>query len=467
MTSATVHKSLGTTEARELIDKQRAFFQSGKTRDVAFRMEMLQALKDSIKRHESDIAEATFADFRKSEFETYVTESGLVMEEIGYTLKFLQEWASPVTVDTPLAIQPGKSYIHSVPYGVAMIIGAWNYPFQLTVMPIIGALAAGNTAILKPSELAPHTSACIKKIMAETFPEEYVAVVEGGPENTQAILAHPLDYIFFTGSTRVGKIVAKAAAEHLTPNTLELGGKSPCIVHEDAQLGYAAKRIAWGKFLNAGQTCVAPDFLAVHHTVKEELIDRMKQYIRSFYGVNPKESPDYPRIISEKHLQRLVSFLEDGTIVAGGQYDLKERYLAPTLLDNIHWNDAIMGEEIFGPILPIITYDDLDQLFETLQQRPHPLAAYFFSERNKHHQKFIHELDFGGGCINDSVAHLANPNLPFGGKGSSGSGAYHGKFSFDTFSHQKAIHKKTTWVDVPLRYPPYEGKIGLIKQIIK
>ena len=466
--NATINaEELNAQEAQALIQKQRDFFESGQTQSADFRIEMLKKYKEVVQKYDQAISDALYADFQKSAFEAYASETGLVLDEIGYTLDNLRKWIEPEKVSTPLAILPGASYIYPKPYGVTFIIGAWNYPFQLTMMPLVGAIAAGNTAIVKPSELSPCTSAVMKQIIEEAFPEEYIAVVEGGADSTQAVLAHPLDYIFFTGSTRVGKIIAKAAAEYLTPTTLELGGKSPCVVHEDAQAHYAAKRIVWGKFLNGGQTCVAPDFLVVHENIKDDLIFEMRQHLRGFYGHNPQESPDYPRIITEKHLQRLVRFLNNGKVIAGGKYDLSDRYLAPTLLDEISWDSPIMQEEIFGPILPIITYKDFDALLRRLRSQPSPLSAYLFTEKSKYQEQFIDHLEFGGGCINDTVTHLVNPNLPFGGVGNSGSGAYHGKFSFDTFSHKKSIHKKTTWVDVPLRYPPYEGKLGLVKQVIK
>lgn len=462
----TINKKSITVQIKSIIDKQRNFFYTGETLPVAYRIKALKRLKKSIKSHEKAIAEALFQDFHKSTFETYISESGLAMDEIGHTILKLEEWTSPEKVDTPVTIHPGASYIHSVPYGTVLIIGAWNYPFQLTILPLIGAIAAGNTAIIKPSEMSWATSNIIAEIIKEVFDEEYVVAVEGGVEETQALLEEPFDYIFFTGSTRVGKIVAAAAAKHLTPTTLELGGKSPCIVDEHAQIEYTAKRITWGKLLNGGQTCVAPDFLLVHHAVKEELLFKMRQYIREFYGDNPQESPDYPRIINEAHFDRLVGYFKDGKIVAGGQVDRENLYIAPTIIDGVSWDAPIMQEEIFGPIMPVVTFSNFDEALARLRRMPKPLAAYLFAEHKRVQRKFMEELPFGGGCINDTITHFANPNLPFGGVGGSGSGAYHGKFSFDTFSHKKSIHKKTTWVDIPLRYPPYKGKIGLIKQLI-
>lgn len=452
--------------AQELIQKQRAYFRSGATRNVSFRIKMLKALKKAIKNHEGDIYEALKRDFNKSNFETYLTEIATIYEEINYILKRLRLWVEPEKVDTPITIHPGSSYIYSVPYGVTLIIGAWNYPFQLTVVPLVGALAAGNCAILKPSELSPNTSHVIAQIMKEIYEEEYVAVVEGAVEETQQLLAERFDYIFFTGSVPVGKIIAQAASKYLTPYTLELGGKSPCVVHKDASIDKTAKRIVWGKFLNGGQTCVAPDYLLVHKDIKDDLIFKMKKYITSFYTSNPKESEDYPRIINERHFDRLAKYLDNGKTIIGGDTDKSELYISPTILDDIHWDDPIMQDEIFGPILPIITYEDLDLIIEQINSRPKPLAFYAFTEKKSIGEQMLKHIDFGGGCLNDTITHFANLNLPFGGVGSSGSGAYHGKFSFDTFSHQKGVHKKTTWVDVPLRYPPYENKLGLIKTII-
>ncbi|MGB0524350.1 MAG: aldehyde dehydrogenase [Flammeovirgaceae bacterium] len=453
--------------AQALIQKQREYFRTGVTHNVSFRIKQLKALKAALKKREDEVYEALALDFRKSTFETYISEIGMVYEEINLIIKHLRLWSEPEKVDTPITLHPGSSYIYRVPYGVTLIIGAWNYPFQLTVVPLVGAIAAGNCAILKPSELSPNTSRVIAEMMAEIYEEDYVTVVEGGVAETQQLLAERFDYIFFTGSVRVGQIVAQAASKYLTPFTLELGGKSPCIVHKDASIDKTAKRLVWGKFLNGGQTCVAPDYVLAHKDVKEELIFKMKKYIANFYGTNPKESPDFPRIINERHFDRLTTYLMDGKLVAGGETDKAELYIAPTILDDIGWDDPIMQDEIFGPILPIITYENINRVVEEINNRPKPLAFYVFTEKKSIGEQLLKYVDFGGGCLNDTITHLGNLNLPFGGVGSSGSGAYHGKFSFETFSHQKGVHKKTTWIDVPLRYPPYEGKLGLIKTIIK
>lgn len=453
--------------AQQLIQKQKKYFRTGETREVSYRIKQLKALKKAIKKYENEIYNALQLDFKKSTFETYATEMATVYEEINFILKDIKLWAAPEKVDTPITIHPGSSYIYNVPYGVTLIIGAWNYPFQLTLVPLVGAIAAGNCSILKPSELAPETSKIIATIIGEIYEKDYIAVVEGGVQETQELLAEQFDYIFFTGSVNVGKIVAAAAIKHLTPYTLELGGKSPCIVHKDASIDKAAKRIVWGKFLNGGQTCVAPDYIMVHEDIKDDLVFKMKKYIANFYGANPQESPDYPRIINERHFDRLSQYIDNGTLVIGGQTDKDDLYIAPTLLDDISWEDDIMQDEIFGPILPILTYNDLDVMIDEVLRLPKPLSCYIFTEKNATSEKLINDIDFGGGCVNDAVAHFVNLNLPFGGVGNSGSGAYHGKFSFDTFSHQKGIHKKTTWLDIPLRYPPYDGKLGLIKTVMK
>jgi aldehyde dehydrogenase (NAD+) len=463
---ATATKTKKQNIAQELLTKQRAFFRTGETKNVDFRIKKLKLLKKAITAHEEEIYEALKQDFGKPVFETYVSEIGMVLEEIGLMIKNLPNWSDPEKVDTPITIHPGSSYIYRVPYGVTLVIGAWNYPFNLTLTPVVGAIAAGNCVIMKPSELSPHTSAIITKIIGEIYEEDFVAVVEGSVKETQELLAEKFDFIFFTGSTRVGKIVAEAAAKHLTPTTLELGGKSPCIVAKDADLAMTAKRIVWGKFLNAGQTCIAPDYLLVHENVKAALIFKMKECVKEFYGNNPEESPDFPRIINKDHFKRLSAYLEDGNAVVGGNTIPADLYIAPTILDNIDWEDEVMQDEIFGPILPVITFTDMDEIVEKIKDLPTPLSLYIFTEKKSLAEKLILDVEFGGGCVNDTVTHFANPNLPFGGVGNSGVGAYHGKFSFDTFSHHKGIHKKSTWLDVPLRYPPYEEKVLLVKTIV-
>jgi aldehyde dehydrogenase (NAD+) len=343
----------------------------------------------------------------------------------------------------------------------------WNYPFHLAFAPLVAAIAAGNSAVIKPSELTPRTAAIIEKIVTETFEKDFVSVAQGAVETATNLLAQPWDHIFFTGSVPVGKIVMKAAAEHLTPLVLELGGKSPCIVDETADLKVAAHRIAWGKFMNGGQTCVAPDYLLVHRSVKNELIKQLETVIEKFYTANPQESPDYARIISERHFDRLIGFLEDGEIAVGGSYDREACFIAPTVLDKVSWDDKVMQDEIFGPILPVLTYSDLDEAIAQINDRPKPLALYVFSEKHRTQNKVLDETSSGGCCVNDTVSHMANPDMPFGGVGQSGHGSYHGKAGFDAFSNLKAVTRRASWLDIPLRYPPYKGKLNLVRAAFK
>jgi aldehyde dehydrogenase (NAD+) len=450
---------------QQLVQQQRNFFAAGKTLDLQFRKEQLRLLQKAIRNNEQELFDAMYADFRKPEFETFATEVGFVELKLKQTIRKLADWAKPKRVKETMLNFPARSYIHSTPFGVALIIGAWNYPLNLLIAPLIGAMAAGNCVLLKPSEIAFHTSAVIAKIVRETFDERYITVVEGGADVTQQLLAQRFDYIFFTGSNRVGQIVMKAAAEHLTPVTLELGGKSPAIVAEDADLELAARRIIWGKFLNAGQTCVAPDYILVQEQVKEELVQLMTQCIREFYGDNPKESPDFARIINDRHFERLKALLQHGAIRAGGQTDSTSRYIAPTLLDQVTWEHPEMQEEIFGPILPILTYKTLKEAVQVVNEHEKPLALYFFSSSKRKMDIIVRCAHFGGGCINDTVSHLANPNLPFGGVGGSGMGSYHGKSSFDEFSHQKSILHRGTWLDFPLRYPPYLNRLPMLRKL--
>ncbi|GAA4425206.1 aldehyde dehydrogenase [Pontibacter saemangeumensis] len=449
---------------QQLVRRQRAFFATGKTLDTGFRISQLRALQQAIRRHEQALFDAMYADFRKPAFESFSTEIGFVELELKLTLKKLQDWVKPRKVKETIINFPARSRIHASPYGIAMIIGPWNYPFNLLMAPLIGAMAAGNCVLLKPSEIAPHTSAAIAKLISETFDEDYIAVAEGGVDVTRQLLAQRYDYIFFTGSTRVGQIVMKAAAEHLTPVTLELGGKSPAIVAEDADLALAARRIVWGKFMNAGQTCVAPDYILVQEQVKEELVQQMAKCIRQFYGDAPQESPDYARIINDGHFDRLSAYLQHGTIRTGGQTDSASRYIAPTLLDQVNWEHPVMQEEIFGPILPILPITTLQEAIGVVNAHEKPLALYFFSSSHEKQEAVLRSTQFGGGCINDTISHLANPNLPFGGVGASGMGSYHGKSSFDLFSHQKSILQRGTWLDLPLRYPPYRNRLQMLRR---
>ncbi|MFB2347045.1 MULTISPECIES: aldehyde dehydrogenase [Priestia] len=428
---------------QELTKKQLSFFNSGKTKDVAFRIETLKKLRELVVRHEEDILKAVKADLNKPEMEAKRAEVGLVLSEIDFAVENLAEWAAPKEVETPSTHAGAKSYIYQDPYGLALVIAPWNYPFQLAVSPVVGAIAAGNCVVLKPSELTPHTSSLLAKMINENFPEEYLTVVEGEVETSTALLKENFDYIFFTGSTMVGKIVAEAAAKHLTPVTLELGGKSPTIVHEDANIEEAAKRIARGKFANAGQTCVAPDYILVQRNVKDELLANLKEVVTNTYGEDVSQNLDFPHVVSEKHFDRLSSFLTNGDIVFGGKTDRSRLFIEPTVLDNISWEDNVMQDEIFGPILPVIVYDEISEVIQAIVKRPKPLALYLFSEDEAVQDHILNSVSFGGGSINDTINHMTSHYLPFGGVGDSGMGAYHGKASFDTFSHAKSILKRS------------------------
>ncbi len=428
---------------QELTKKQLSFFNRGKTKDVAFRIETLKKLRELVVRHEDDILKAVKADLNKPEMEAKRAEVGLVLSEIDFAVENLAEWAAPKEVETPSTHAGAKSYIYQDPYGLALVIAPWNYPFQLAVSPVVGAIAAGNCVVLKPSELTPHTSSLLAKMFNENFPEEYLTVVEGEVETSTALLKENFDYIFFTGSTMVGKIVAEAAAKHLTPVTLELGGKSPTIVHEDANIEEAAKRIARGKFANAGQTCVAPDYILVQRNVKDELLANLKEVVTNTYGEDVSQNLDFPHVVSEKHFDRLSSFLTNGDIVFGGKTDRSRLFIEPTVLDNISWEDNVMQDEIFGPILPVIVYDEISEVIQAIVKRPKPLALYLFSEDEAVQDHILNSVSFGGGSINDTINHMTSHYLPFGGVGDSGMGAYHGKASFDTFSHAKSILKRS------------------------
>lgn len=422
--------------------RQRAFFLTGQTKPIQFRMDSLNTLQSVINSHEKEILTALRKDLNKSEAEGYSSEIKIVREEIKFTLENLKSWMQPKEVDTPAFLTGSTSVIYPEPYGVALIIAPWNYPFQLAIAPLIGAIAAGNCAILKPSEFTPTISSVLAKLIKENFTEEYLAVVEGEVETSTALLKEKFDYIFFTGSTPVGKIVMEAAAKHLTPVTLELGGKSPCIVHSDAELKSAAKRIARGKFLNAGQTCVAPDYILVQRQVKDQFLGELKNAIQALYGNDIYHNPDFPKIVNEKQFNRLSSFLNDGTLYFGGRTDSSRDFIEPTVLDGIKWSDSVMKDEIFGPILPVILYDELSEIIEEIIKRPKPLALYIFSESEDVQNQLLSSISFGGGCINETLAHLTSPYLPFGGVGESGIGSYHGQGSFDTFSHHKSVLKR-------------------------
>lgn len=456
-------------EIEKMINLQKEFFYSGQTRDIEFRKKQLKKLRSAIIKHEKEILKALNLDLRKSEFEAYSNEVGFVLNSIQYMLKSIDEWAKPVEVKTPLHFQPAKSFIVREPYGSVLIIGPFNYPFQLVMEPLIGAIIGGNTAIVKPSESSVHTAQIIRTIIEETFEPQFVRVVEGEKEEVNALIHAPFDYIFFTGSVSVGKIVMRAAAERLTPITLELGGKSPVIVDESANLDVAVKRIAWGKFNNVGQTCVAPDYVLVHSSIYERFIKKLKKTIVQFYGKDPQASRDYGRIINERHFDRLAKLLqaEKNNITFGGRADRKDLYIGPTIFENVSWESPIMEDEIFGPLLPIIKYENLASAFDQIRKLPKPLAAYFFSENEKHIDAFLQEIPFGGGCINDTVTHVANHYLPFGGVGPSGMNSYHGKASFETFTHAKSIMKRSSKLANNLLYPPYKQKVKLVRKVLR
>jgi aldehyde dehydrogenase (NAD+) len=453
------------TQVELLLTQQRQFFASGKTRDRSFRQAQLKALKQAIFDRQDAVLAAVKADLGKSPFEGFTTEI-LASREIDYALKHLKGWMEPQKAKMPLEFLPGSARILPEPKGVALIIGPWNYPFQLVISPLVGAIAAGNCAIVKPSEIAPHTSQVVADLISDTFDPAYIAAVQGDVETSQALLARQFDHIFFTGGTAIGKVVMRAAAEHLTPVTLELGGKSPCIVEPDTNLETAAKRIVWGKFLNAGQTCIAPDYLLVNRQIKPKLLAAIKATLKDFFGDDPIDSPDYGRIVSDRHFQRL-EHLISGEVLIGGETDADQRYIAPTVIDQVGNDHPAMADEIFGPILPVVEYDEIGDAIAFIRQRPKPLTLYLFSNSKTTQEAVLARTSSGSVCLNDTIVHVAIPTLPFGGVGDSGMGAYHGKASFDTFSHFKSVLKKPFWLDFALRYPPYDNsKLGLFKKLM-
>ena len=434
--------------------------------DIGYRKEILTRLLNAVIVNENEIVSALKADFNKPEFETVVTETSYVISDLKYTIKNISNWAKPERVFPFILNIPSSDTIYKEPYGKVLVIAPWNYPFQLALCPVIAAVAAGNQVVLKPSELTPNTAAIIQKIIAGIFPINHVEVIQGDAEVATQLLAQRWDYIFFTGSVAVGKIVAKAAAANLTPVTLELGGKNPCIIDETANLQLAAKRIVWGKFINAGQTCIAPDYILVHQKSKNKFIEFLKAEITTAYGENPEISPDFARIINTKNWTRLVKMIDETKIIFGGKYNNETNYLAPTLIEENNLESLIMQDEIFGPLLPILTYTDESEIEAIITKYEKPLGFYIFSERKKFCYAIIAKYSFGGGCINDTMIHFSNKKLPFGGVGHSGIGAYHGKLSFDIFSHHKGVVKKATWIDLPLRYAPYKGKLASVKKIL-
>ena len=446
---------------------QQEFFKSQKTKDIPFRLSYLKSLKQEIVNQEQALYNALKKDFNKSEFESFLSEFGLVISELNLVIKNLKHWAKPKRIKSSMLTFPSKDYIYKEPYGNILVIAPWNYPFLLAIEPLIMAIAAGNTVVLKPSELTSNTSQLITKIIEKVFPKNYVTSIEGGVDVSTKLLEQKWDYIFFTGSTTVGKIVAKAAAKHLTPMTLELGGKSPCIIDETVNLKLVAKRLVWGKFLNGGQTCIAPDYVIIKQSIKQEFIKVLIAEIIKSYGNNPKESKDFPRIINQKNTLRLKSMLDGTNIVFGGDTDVENCYVSPTIIDEPNLDSEVMRNEIFGPILPILTYDSLTDIENIVWKTKKPLSLYVFSNNKIFVQLIIDKFSFGGGVVNDSLIHFGNYRLPFGGVGASGMGRYHGKYGFDTFSHTKPVIKRGNWFDPSIRYAPYKGKLNLLKKLFK
>lgn len=459
-------------DIENLVEKQREYFLAGHTLDVGVRISALRRLKDAIKKHETDLANALYADLRKSNLESYMSETGMVLDELGYVLKNAKKWTKTKGVKTPLAQFLSKSFVVPEPYGVVLIMAPWNYPVQLCFEPLIGAIAAGNTAIVKPSAYSPRVSSCVASLIQEIFDPQYVAVVEGGREQNTRLLEQKFDYIFFTGSSAVGKIVMEKASKNLTPVSLELGGKSPVIVDHTADLKVAAKRLAFGKYLNAGQTCVAPDYLLIDSSVKESFLMEFKKAVEEFFP--NADFKDSPVIVNEKHFNRLMCLInstvaQGAQIFLGGIGDLGNCFIEPTVLTDVNYGSPIMQEEIFGPILPVLEFNgEIDEVLDVLRHCPKPLALYLFSNDKALQKKVLSSVSFGGGCINDTIIHLATPYMGFGGVGESGMGSYHGKNSFDTFTHYKSIVKKSNLLDLPMRYHPYsESKLNIIKKFMK
>lgn len=446
-------------EIQKLLNVQRDYYRSGATIPVAFRIKQLKKLYAAVRKYEAEINQALRSDLGKSGYESFMCETGLVLSEIGYLIRHTRRFSKPRRVSTPLAQFPSHSYRQPVPRGNTLIMSPWNYPLLLTLDPLADAIAAGNTAIVKPSAYAPETSRLVEALISECFQPEYVAVVTGGRAENTALLDQKFDFVFFTGSKAVGKEVLRHTAEHLTPAVLELGGKSPCIVDASADIRLAAKRIVFGKYLNCGQTCVAPDYVLCERSVRNSFVEEIIRQIRAQYGTVPLENPDYGKIINEKHFNRLCGLIDPQKVIFGGETNPATRQISPTVMNDVTPDDAVMGEEIFGPILPILTFDDFDALVDSLKQQEKPLALYLFSSDKAHIRRVTAELSYGGGCINDVVIHLATSAMGFGGVGESGMGSYHGKDGFDAFSHIKSIVDKKTWLDLPMRYQPYRNRL--------
>lgn len=454
---------------KTILEQQRQFFASSATLPIAFRIEQLKKLKSLFQTHEQNITDALKKDLNKAPNESFITEIMLVYEEIDYIIKNLKKWARAQKASTPFPLLfPGRSEIHFEPYGSVLIIGPWNYPFQLLMSPLVGAISAGNCAVLKPSEITLHTQDVIVKLINNHFPASYITAIKAGHEQTAQLLQEKFDYIFFTGGTQIGKIIMEAAAKHLTPITLELGGKSPCIVDETADLDYSARRIVWGKMMNTGQTCVAPDYVYVQRSCKAAFVRQLQKMIIQYYGDNPEQSASYGRIINKKHFDRLTGLMQKGNILSGGKTNANALYISPTLIDGITWDDPIMQQEIFGPLLPLLTFDKIEDVIQNIKPREKPLALYLFTKNKENENKILSHLSFGGGCINDCILQIANYHLPFGGIGPSGMGSYHGKNSFETFSHRKGIYKKSWLLDFKLEYPPFSNrKWWWLRQLLK
>ena len=457
-----------TEQITDIIKAQEKFFISGVTKDVRFRIDCLKKMKQAILACQHKLNDALWADLHKPEFESYSGEVGFVLQELNIHLRGIKKWSKPKRVRSPLLHFISKSQIYPEPYGRVLIFSPWNFPFQLAFTPLVGAMAAGNCIMLKPSQHTPHTAAVMEEIIEQNFDPQYIAFFKGGREINNRLLDEKYDYIFFTGSPGVGKKIMEKASKDLTPVSLELGGKNPCIVHRDAHITFAAKRIAWGKFFNAGQSCVAPDYLLIHNEIKDKFLDKMVYFINSFYGKDPKNSDDYLRIVNRSNIERLQGLTTKGRIIAGGDSDLNEKYFAPTLIDDVQSDDPIMQNEVFGPILPVMSYDNIEEAVEIITQKPKPLTFYLFTNSRKLQEDLLKRISFGCACLNDTVKQYINPNLPFGGVGESGMGRYHGKKSFETFTNYKSVLRKTNLFDFTLRYPPYtKRKLSLIRRLIR
>lgn len=450
----------------DVLRRQRAFFDSGRTRDICFRKDMLLALRSSIRRHEKALYDAFMEDLHKSEYEAYLTEISFVQNEINLHLKNIYNWSKPKGISTPLQLLPSKCKIVTEPLGVALIVAPWNYPFQLIMNPLIGAISSGCCAVLKNSDYIPNIARVITLIIRDCFAEDYICIFNGGREKNEILFNERFDIIFFTGSPALGKIVMTAAAQTLTPVVLELGGKSPCIVDADADIDIAARRIVWGKTLNSGQTCIAPDYLFIHESVKTEFIYKVKFYIAKYFGEDPQLSPDYARIVNIKAFDRLTSYLKEGNVLAGGNFDVNDLYIEPTIIEGMNINSVVMTEEIFGPILPIMTFTDIKEVIQFIKDREKPLALYYFTSDSDKAEYMIKNTSSGGACINDVLVQISNHIAPFGGVGNSGMGMYHGKYSFYAFSHKKSVVISKTSIDIPLKYAPFRGKLKWLKRFI-